>query len=90
MKADPQKEMEKVVNFLDVRTDYESKYECLFGENSQRFKRSSERDVDPYLFVNEGLILSSNNLFKYFYREPKASKRSNQESFCPAKENSWD
>ncbi|CAG5105020.1 Oidioi.mRNA.OKI2018_I69.chr1.g1763.t1.cds [Oikopleura dioica] len=53
MKADPQKEMEKVVNFLDVRTDYESKYECLFGENSQRFKRSSGRDVDPYLFVNE-------------------------------------
>ena len=64
MKADPQKEMEKVVNFLDVRTDYESKYECLFGDNSKRFKRASERDIDPYLYVDEELLKPVNEAIK--------------------------
>ena len=54
MKADPKQEMEKIVNFLDTRTDYESKYDCLFGDNSKRFKRSSEREFDPYDFVDNG------------------------------------
>jgi len=54
MKADPKMEMKKIVKFLDVHTDYESKYDCLFGDNSLRFKRSSYREYDPYLYIDQG------------------------------------
>ena len=54
MKADPKMEMKKIVDFLDVHTDYESKYDCLFGDNSRRFKRSSDREYDPYLYIDQG------------------------------------
>jgi len=53
MKADPKMEMKKIVKFLDVHTDYESKYDCLFGDNSLRFKRSSYREYDPYLYIDQ-------------------------------------
>jgi hypothetical protein len=46
--------MERIVEFLDTRTDYESKYDCLFGDNSRRFKRSSDKAFDPYDFVDSG------------------------------------
>ena len=54
MKADPKMEMKKIVKFLDVHTDYESKYDCLFGDKSLRFKRSSDREYDPYLYIDQG------------------------------------
>lgn len=54
IKADPIREMERIVEFLDTRTDYEAKYDCLFGDNSKRFKRSSDRAFDPYDFVDNG------------------------------------
>ncbi|CBY18180.1 unnamed protein product [Oikopleura dioica] len=57
IKADPIREMERIVEFLETRTDYEAKYDCLFGDNSKRFKRSSDRAFDPYDFVdNEKLV----------------------------------
>ena len=55
MKEDPLREMTKVSNFLNMtQIDDEEKIDCLFGENSKKFKRSSERGYDPYNYVEQG------------------------------------
>jgi hypothetical protein len=71
MKADPKMKMKKVVDFLDVHTDYESKYDCLFGDNSRRFKRSSDREYDPYLYIDQGKLL----IFLIIFRLNQNSER---------------
>ena len=54
--------MERIVDFLETRTDYESKYDCLFGDNSIRFKRSSDRQFDPYDFVESKKLVHVNEV----------------------------
>jgi len=54
MKQDPVPEMEKISDFLNMtNTDYEEKLDCLFSEHSKKFKRSSDRGYDPYMYVDQ-------------------------------------
>jgi len=54
MKEEPLREMAKVSDFLNItQIDDEAKIDCLFGENSKKFKRSSERGYDPYNYVEK-------------------------------------
>jgi len=44
--------MEKIGEFLNI-TDVDSvaKFDCMFSDHSNRFKRSSTREYDPWDFV---------------------------------------
>ena len=64
MKQDPVFEMQKVASFLNqTDVDYEDKLDCLFGESSKKFKRSSDRGYDPYTYVD---IATGFEIFVFF------------------------
>jgi hypothetical protein len=52
LKRLPIPEMEKIGEFLNI-TDVDSvaKFDCMFSDHSNRFKRSSTREYDPWDFV---------------------------------------
>lgn len=52
MKSNPLLQMQKISAFLNqTEIDDEDKMSCLFGESSKKFKRSSDRGYDPYIYV---------------------------------------
>lgn len=57
MKQNPVPEMQKISNFLNqTNIDYDEKIDCLFGESSKKFKRSSDRGYDPYNFIESSKL----------------------------------
>lgn len=65
MKQDPVFEMQKVASFLNqTDVDYEDKLDCLFGESSKKFKRSSDRGYDPYTYVDIEKLRSVNEYIR--------------------------
>lgn len=62
MKQDPVPEMQKISEFLNMtNTDYEDRLDCLFSEHSKKFKRSSDRGYDPYMYVDQAKLQPVND-----------------------------
>lgn len=54
LKQYPIPEMEKIGAFLNITdTNSAEKFDCLFGDHSKKFKRSSDREYDPYNFMGK-------------------------------------
>ena len=53
LKKKPIPEMEKIGEFLKLENiNSEEKFDCMFGDHSKRFKRSSDREYDPWDFMS--------------------------------------
>ena len=52
LKREPTPEMRKIGEFLKQIAPQEERFDCMFGDHSKKFKRSSDREYDPWSFIS--------------------------------------
>ena len=67
LKRSPIPEMQKIGTFLNITmspVEAADKFDCMFGDHSKKFKRSSDREYDPWQFISEDKFEKMNEIIE--------------------------